>query len=105
MLAVSILRTFSHRSITFALSKNFKSLGENHPSGQIIPHKSLLSFKVNSQYGSQFIFAIITFFQSTKFFKSFSDFKNLISGSWIHHDCSTASCEILSKRSAFLSFR
>jgi hypothetical protein len=105
MLAVSILKTLSHKSIIFASSKSFKSLGENHPSGQITPHKSLLSFLANSQYGSQFIFAIITFFQSTKSFKSFSDFKNLISGSWIHRDCSTASCEILSKRSAFFSFR
>jgi hypothetical protein len=91
--------------MTFALSKIFKSLGENHPSGQITPHKSLLLFLAISQYGTQFMFAIITFFQSIKSFNSFSDFRNLILGSWIHRDCSTASCEILSKRSAFLSFR
>jgi hypothetical protein len=61
--AVSILSTFSHKSITFALSKRFKSFSENHHSGQMIPQTSLLDFLVNSQYGSQFIFAIITFFQ------------------------------------------
>jgi hypothetical protein len=103
--AVSILRTLSHKSMIFALSKSSKSLGENHPSGQITPHQSFFLNLVNSQYGTQLIFAIITFFQLTKFFNSVSDFKNFISGSCIHRDCSTASCEILFKRSAFLSFR
>jgi hypothetical protein len=80
MLAVSILRTLSHKSIIFAVLKSSKSLGENHPSGQITPHILLLSILFISQYGTQSIFAIITFFQSTKSFNSFSDFKNLISG-------------------------
>jgi hypothetical protein len=77
--AVSILRTLFHKSIIFALLNKPKSLGENHPSGQITPHKSLLSFLAKSQYGSQFMFAIITFFHFMKSINS-SIFKNLISG-------------------------
>ena len=88
--AVSILRTFVHKSTIFAFSNNFKSLSENPPSGQTTPHKSSLQFLSNFQYGSQSIFAIMTSFQIIKFTNSFS-FKNFISGTCIHRDCSTAS--------------
>ena len=81
ILAVSILSTFSHKSTTFAFSNIFKSFSENHHSGQIIPHNFLSESLITSQYGSQFIFAIITLFQLIVSFNSFSDFINSILGS------------------------
>jgi hypothetical protein len=105
ILAVSILSTLSHKSTTWASWNSFKSFSENHHSGQITPHRSPFDNFLISQYGSPFIFAIIILFQRVNSFSSFSDFKNFISGIWIHRDCSRASYEILSKRSDFFSFR
>ena len=81
ILAVSILSTLTHKSTIFASSNNFKSFSENHHSGQTTQHKLLFEFPTTSQYGSPFMFAIITFFQLIKFLNSLSDFINLISGS------------------------
>jgi hypothetical protein len=80
ILAVSILSTFFHKSTIFAFSKVFKSFSENHHSGQITQHKFLSEFLITSQYGIQFIFAIITVSQSIIFFNSLSDFINSILG-------------------------